>query len=297
MVLMGALQYLAGIVESAFDRARQPAVVLDESLAERFLRWSSARNSTSWVRDQRRYLYWWVSVLAGRDIRFVSLERHILPALEGAKARGPRIATLKRLCSWLVYVEHRLPADRNPCLGLKCIQATPAQWKTSKVVPRKVLLDTRRNIDSARYRAALDVLRGTGWHVSELQRFATSGELAPRPPRARPTVAGVLVTRHKLGETIRTPVTAPVLRAARVLLRRRGFCASRFAKALRDAARAAGHKPWGGGGRMRHTFASNAIERGATPEAVAAVLNHRDKRTTMRFYAVHVAPDQVPPLL
>jgi site-specific recombinase XerD len=292
------LRYVVSVVESAVAQASRAPVVLDAHLLERFMRWSEEKkNSAGWRRDQRRYLRWWLQVLVGRDLRFVSLELHVLPALHELRARRQRIAAFKCLCSWLVFVEHTLPAQRNPCLGLKCIQATPAQWTRSKVVKPSVIAATRARLRS-RYRAALDVLLGTGWHVTELERFtAEAGAIGPRPPGARAPVAAVLVTTHKGGETFQTPVTRAVLRAAQRLRRRRGFCRSRFAKELRAAARAAGVDEWGGGGRLRHTFATNAIAKGASLQAVADVLRHLDKRTTRRFYAVHCTPAAVPSLL
>lgn len=143
------------------------------------------------------------------------------------------------------------------------------------------------------YRDALDVLRGTGWHCTELERFARRGELGPRPPRARPDVAGVLIVVRKSGEPRRTAVTRRVLAAARRVRARGGICISRLAKAIAAACDELGAERWGPG-RMRHTVATWALAHGADPAATAGFLDHRDARTTRRFYAVHVAPRKVP---
>jgi integrase len=49
-------------------------------------------------------------------------------------------------------------------------------------------------------------------------------------------------------------------------------------------------------GSFRHTVATEAIERGATPEQVSAFLGHRSPQTTKRFYATLSVPPKIPTL-
>ncbi|WNG41678.1 site-specific integrase [Archangium violaceum] len=49
-------------------------------------------------------------------------------------------------------------------------------------------------------------------------------------------------------------------------------------------------------GRFRHSVATWAIEKGATPASVAAFLNHKSLAITRRFYATHAVPTKVPAL-
>jgi len=52
-----------------------------------------------------------------------------------------------------------------------------------------------------------------------------------------------------------------------------------------------------GPGVLRHSVATLAVNSGASPAAVAAFLNHRSPRTTLRFYATLATPVKVPALL
>ena len=64
----------------------------------------------------------------------------------------------------------------------------------------------------------------TGWHVSEVQRFATAGEIEPPAPSQKELgTVGILIVRHKSGEQHRTAVTAKTLEAARRLRERGGL--------------------------------------------------------------------------
>ena len=66
--------------------------------------------------------------------------------------------------------------------------------------------------------------------------------------------------------------------------------------AVKAACRAAKIPPFTPG-RFRHSVATWAINEGADPATVAAFLNHKSPRTTMRFYATHAVPKKVPTLL
>jgi hypothetical protein len=154
--------------------------------------------------DQRRYLAWWSDRFRGSDLRRVTLRDHIFPALDGVGGRAPRIAVIKRLYAWLRERDVITPAE-DPTYGrLKVPQAKPAQWERSKVIPRADYEKARLHIEPEVYRDALDVLAGTGWHTTELNRFAAAGGFE-RYRGDDPGGSVVLVCpRHKIGGEHRT---------------------------------------------------------------------------------------------
>ncbi|QRK08633.1 tyrosine-type recombinase/integrase [Archangium violaceum] len=141
----------------------------------------------------------------------------------------------------------------------------------------------------------MDVQAGTGWHVSELVRFARMGNVEPYRGVAQ-GIAGVLVCpQTKSGEPLRTAVSAEVLEAGKRLLERGSFSFEKYTLAIKGACTAAGIPPFTPG-RFRHSVATWAIEKGADPASVAAFLNHKSPTTTRRFYATHAVPAKIPTL-
>src|SRR5205814_616044 len=115
--------------------------------------------------------------LAGWDLRGASLTKHILPSLEGGTARGPRIAVLKRLYSYLRKVTHRISREDDPTLETLTVpQSRPEQWKRVKSVPSANVGAALEHLSNT-YKDALLVLAGTGWHVTEIIRFARTGSI------------------------------------------------------------------------------------------------------------------------
>lgn len=101
----------------------------------------------------------------------------------------------------------------------------------------------------------MDVLAGTGWHVTEWVRFVRAGVIELLP-EAMEGVAGVLICpRTKGGEQLRTPVSAVVMDAAERLRERGTFSAQTFAMAIKAACRAAGVGEFGPG-QFRHSVAT-----------------------------------------
>ncbi len=271
-------------------------IYLDEVLATAFLKWSRdvQHNSPKWVGEQRLYLAWWADKLEGCDLRELSLTDRILPALEGVPARGPRIAVLKRLYSWLRKVKHALTLAEDPTFQMLPVpQTKPAQWKRTKAIPKEHVQLVLGHLTGP-YRDGLEILAGTGWHVSELVRFAAGGSIEPHPdPKA---AAGVLACPQTKGGTpLRVAVSARVLRAGERLRNRGALNRKNFEQAVKSACRAA-KVPAFTPGRMRHALATHAINNGADMAAVASFLNHKTARTTAKYYATHATPAKVPTL-
>lgn len=269
------------------------AIYLDAQLVARFLR-EHAGNSRPWLGRQRSLLAWWSGHLRGVDLRKATLRDHIQPALDstGGKGIAPRVVVIKRLYSWL-RERDEIEAAQDPTLGkLKVPQARVAQATQSKVIPREHYEAARSHLIGA-YRDALDLLAGTGWHTTEVERFARGGTIEPyRGPD--PEAAAVLQTLHKSGAPHRTAVTQEVAEAARRLREHGGISLSRFHRAVLAACDAAGiprFRP----GWFRHTIATLATEAGYDMQ-VSRFLGHRSATTTRRHYATLATPPRVPTL-
>lgn len=328
---------------AAGGNAGQGPLYLDNELAKRFLAWSAGErgNSAGWLVKQKGFLADWMETLRGVNLRRLSLRDHVVPALEGASSRRHRLAVLKGFYSWLRKHEHVLTSAEDATIDMPLPQIEPAQWKRDKVIPRDhidLVLEhlrgeaaKRREKRDARAAAArpggegnvvqlvpaaeqdqpdgpwadaLTIQAGTGWHTTEIVRFAATGSIEPLPKNVlQEGVAGVLVCpQHKSGEPIRTRVSAPVVEAAKRLLAHGAMSREWYDRAIRDACKSVKRPDGKIGipvftpGRLRHSVATWAIEAGADPASVAAFLGHKSPRTTRRFYATHASPAKVPTL-
>lgn len=273
---------------------------LDTELARDFLKWSrdECGNTVEWITKQRNLLAWWGEVLKGMDLRHVSLGRHIIPALDEVEtSRQKRIAVLKTLYAWLRKVRHSIATAEDPTFGqLVTPQTRPEQWKRDKAITLEQHERMMKHLGPGPWRDAATVLAGTGWHVTELERFVRTGRAEDRRRDADPEVAGLLICpQRKSGEPQRTEVTIVVLEAAQRLLERGVFGRSRFGMALSRACKAAKVEGFGPGS-YRHSVATWAIERGAEVGKVSQFLGHKSARTTKRFYATHAVTPKVPTL-
>jgi integrase len=276
-------------------------IYLSTDLARDFLAWSlnEKRNTAKWVGQQRLYLAWWASALAGVNLRGASLRDRILPKLAGQPAKAQKIATLKVLYSWLRTVRHDIITAEDPTFGqLSVPQARPEQLRRVKALPRDHLTLAVEHLASDRWRDLLRVLAGTGMHVAELERFATDGavEPLPRDGRAEGAEGAIVIPSTKAGDPLRVAVGAEVLAAAKRVLEAGAFDRAHFDKAVTSACAAAGI-PRFGAGQLRHSVATWAVNAGADPATVSSFLGHKSPRTTKKFYATHATPRKVPTLL
>ncbi len=293
--------YLAG-------RGRDNALRFDESLRDAFFKWSAEErhNTPKWVAEQKRYLAWWVEELGdGCDLRRVDLGRDVMPALDGTPCRAPKIAVLKCFYAWLRTERHIIEPAEDPTFGkLKMPQSDPAQWKTVKAFTPEQFEKVRAAVGPGIYSDAMTVQAGTGWHVTELVRFARSGAVEELPPAAdaaegqpKPEGAVLVCPVTKGGEMLKTRVSKAVGDAARALLEAGTINRRNYDTALREANEKAGLAPGTvSGGRFRHSIATWAVNAGTDPKDVASFLGHKSARTTRRFYATHAVPAKVPTL-
>jgi integrase len=225
----------------------------------------------------------WTEDLAGVDLRTATLRDHIKPALERRRTqRAHRISTIKSFYSWLRTEKNVLISSQDCTLDLPVPQSTPEKRKRRKAVDFKVVRAVGPHLTGP-YRDVLAILAATGWHYTELERLVRDPNSEIVRMKRGKTIA-VLVTKQKGGEETRTPVTDRGVLGAAVRLRARGKMPKRPNERLRAACKKAG-VPVFTCGVMRHSVATWAIERKAIPALVAEFLNHKDPRTTKRFYA------------
>lgn len=268
--------------------APKGVLLLDQALGGTFLLWSrdTKRNSAKWVRDQQRSLAWWEERLGGVDLRTLKTSR-LLAELDHATARKQLIATLKTFYAWLRTERHLVATAEDPTYGqLKVPQAQPKQLEKLKAIGRE---EYERALSALEGwpRDALEVLGGTGWHVTELERFAKAGKIEKHPLSGTPVL---VCPQTKGGAPLRTQVSPLVSEAAKRLRSAGALDYFRFRDALKSAG--ATFNP----GYLRHSVATWAINAGADPASVAAFLGHKSLATTKRFYATHAVPAKVPTL-
>lgn len=270
-------------------KKRETLPITDE-LAVQFLRWSEAEGNTAkYLAGQKRCLLWWRDVLKGADLRTCG-GGPIRTALVGTRSKQLKIATIKRFCGWLVREVELLRRDEDPTETIMVPQSKPEQWKREKAIPREEY-ERVRGMLGQKWLDAIDLLAGTGWHLTELDRFAAGGEVLPAQ---REGEAAILVCpRAKSGAPLRTAVSAEVEAAARRLRELGSIRGDSLYHAIKKACARAG-LPQVKPGSFRHSVATWAIEAGADPAAVAAFLGHASPATTKKFYATHAAPKKVP---
>jgi integrase len=282
------------------------ALLLTDELANDYIAYCGAPeeeggkgNGSRWVLEKARCMDWWKGELAGRDLRRLRLEdlREKLES-KGKRVLGyaHRVEVVKDFYGWL-REKRGFPHAQDPTIDLLVPQARPgSRRKKHKAFSRGQHEALVAQVEPP-YRWALLVLAGTGWHVTEVGRFAKGGSVESMPGHVddEKAVAVLVCPLHKSGEEHRTAVGVETLSAAEALLKHGGFSESRLYKAVRAGCKAASIDlidP----GQYRHAVATWAIEAGADPAAVSAFLGHRSPATTKRFYAMHAVPPRVPTL-
>lgn len=135
-------------------------------------------------------------------------------------------------------MKHALTPAQDPTFGTLAVpQSDPnARLMKDKAVSKADYLRVRSHLDG-HWRAAIDVQAGTGWHLTELRRFAEGGAIEEHPQKAKAKgVAGVLVCPEtKAGGLLRTAVGKEVLAAAHQLLERGTFSVEKYGLAVKAA--------------------------------------------------------------
>lgn len=270
------------------DGVGDDALVLTTALVLEYRKWSitAKRNGRRHSNEQAHLLTAWGEALAKSDLRqltvFVVREK-----LEGWPTRHRhRLIALKAFMGWLRREKGLLKHAQDVSLDLSVPKVAPEKHRRKKVVePERIEAAWRKLVGP--YRDMLQVLAGTGMHVSELERFIRQPDAYLQEPEVGPLA--VLVTRHKSGEWTRIPITHVEHVDAAKRLKKRGQVPRWFTRKVKAACRAAGVDEFGPG-QMRSSVATFAVEQGAPPEQVGRFLHHKDKRTTERFYIDTAVP-------
>lgn len=291
----------------ADDDQRKP-LDLDAELSKRYLRACSEDNCPRYWR-WKKLMAWWLSKLASKDLRRLDLVRDILPHIPAKTTnRQSKIVVLKHFFAWMRDVEggDLINMSEDPTLGrLHVPQAKAAQGTRRKTFTKAALnrvVTKLRKMKKLDHVDAMIVLGATGWHVTELDRFArgvpgTGIERLP-PGRKAAKGSGVLATIHKVGAAAhRTEVGPQAVLAARRLIAR-GSVPANLTHVLIDLNEIMGLDedkrvlP----GRARHSVATAAVNAGATMQAVSEFLGHHSPITTRKFYAAFAVTTKVPTL-
>jgi site-specific recombinase XerD len=276
-------------------------------------------NSEEYLRNKKRYIAWWAERLFGQDLRKLdtrtilrSLRVNQDPLGDYVTCYAHRIATIKHLYSWLTDIQHGagvLEPAENPTVAIKVPQSRRAQATKLKVFSAEdfkrvfeILGQDRggRRIGYAEGHSwrqdVLLVLVDTGWHFSEVRRFAQAGEFEPLPEgRARDGWVG-LVVKHKNGGRHATEV-GPLVAEAAGRLRARGHVPKwTLWASMRRISNRLGLKVAVTPGRFRHFVATYAKNKGAHQNAITTFEGHKSENTTLT-YNLRAVPARVPTLL
>jgi integrase len=255
---------------------------------------TAAGNTVEWAQENGRLLADWQEQLGHVDLRRVGATEHVKPALKAWSTSLPaRVTVLKGLYTWLVKEKGVVKHAENPMPAVRIPERRSAK---QGVGPRDVPFDRVQLVYPhlrADLRDVLLLLSGTGWHVSEVRRFATAGEIRKDPTGKH---LAVLVTWHKRREYAVAGLMHPEHLEAARRIREAGHIVSRnvLAAHMRKACDAAG-LPEGAPervffGAMRHSVATWAIEAGDEMLNVARAFNHTSEKMLRQTYVRHAVP-------
>jgi hypothetical protein len=253
-----------------------------------------AGNSRAWAKDCGRYLFDWGDAIDACDLRHLTSPDVKKMLKTWNTSAASRVVALKGFYSWLRkergLVKHH--EDPMPDVSIPERQAAKETATGARDVPfarvQKVYRHLRKDV-----RDILLLLSGTGWHLSEVRRFAEAGEIRKDPTGKH---LAVLVTFHKRKEkAVAGLVHRAHLGAAKRLRAAGGLLSdSTLAQVMRWANTKAGidrktERPVYLGD-MRHNVGTWAIEAGDDIRDVARAYNHESEKMLRRHYVRHAVP-------
>jgi hypothetical protein len=266
----------------AGNPGRQELVMTAKLILE-YRDWMEDEKGTTreWANETARYLNSWLLDLDGKDLRDVSMQHDLKPALQRRKTcRRHRIEAIKSFYSWLRKERGLLTHGEDPTLDLPVPQVVAEKLRRRKVVEREWVLKVLPHLPTVD-RDVLVLQLGTAWHVSEVRRFAASGEiqLLEGAPLA------VISTRHKSREPASNALQYPEHLEAAQRLRALGRipCPWSLASHLKSACSKAG-VPQFRNGVMRHSVLTWGREMGASIQQASEFAHHKSPTTTRQFY-------------
>ena len=284
---------------------REPLIITAELLAD-YLTHQLAKNSRKHARSMVRFLGDWAEELGARDLREVRLVELKRALKTWPTSHQHRIIAIKGFYAWLREECEELTHAEDPSLDLKVPQAKPEKHRRRKAAAWEVVAAVYAKLNPT-YRDALQVAGATGWHVSELRRFAREERSSIEVPVSRVVtpegkkVIAVLCTMHKGGSMTRTSLVHPEHLEAARRIRARGtfhdetklrlalYAALDEVNDERRKKKLPAFERFSLG-VMRHSVATWGLELGASIDRVASHLEHADPRTTKRFYGDVMVP-------
>jgi integrase/recombinase XerD len=287
------------------DLDRAVDLYLDHLKVERGL---SPRTLDGYGRDLGR----WVRFLGARgrewagEVTPVDVVDHLSELAEAGLAAGSRARALVAIRGVHRHLLAERYADADPTALVDMPRLPPRLPGVlgEEAVARVLEVPRRDTARGARDAAMIELLYATGMRVSELVGLpAGDANLAAgfvrvtgkgKKTRLVPMhAAAVAAVRHYRDE-VRPRWAAPDERALFVSERGRGLTRQGFWKLLRRYARAAGVRlPHGevSPHKLRHSFATHLLDRGADLRAVQAMLGHADIATTQVY--THVSKERL----
>ena len=249
-------------------------VVLDQKLIDEFSAWHKTRVTEEWAGEVRQLILWWANeVFRGKDLRRLELVADLKEPLTGLRQRAGRIKAIKILFRWLRAEKGLVQRADDRTLDLPVPQSRPAQEKRVKAVEFSIVAACAKHLGHE-YRDVLTLLCGTGWHLTEVRRFAEVGSIRERRGNDAPHVVGVIGVQHKSGKQHFTALTHQEHFDAAKRIRERGW--SPRNKILREniwrACDAAGVRRFNIGS-IRHSVATWLIQAGVPIEQVRVSLH------------------------
>lgn len=249
----------------------------------------------------------WMVFFNGRDIRTVKLAE-ISAWLATQKNRPMKIQALKGFCGWLRKVKFSLSRNEDPTLDLVSPPARATKDVRDVVVEQERLFAVLPHLPDAT-RDAFILRLGTGWHMSEVVRFAAEGKIRRTPgkfihlmtaegPKKVPLLATLTVWQAKARQNTNTPILyAEHLQAAERLLARKKMPTDfTLRRHLYEACEKAGvEKFWHW--HIRHSVVSNAVEQGADLEQASVFVDHVGIHTDRKHYLQLALPKKAVPVL
>lgn len=281
---------------------------LCEAYREHMLR--RKRNTPEWVGNVMRFLADWAEDLEGKDLRRLSVQKDLRPAIAKRKtSERHRTEAIKAFCTWLRQERGLLTTASDATLDMPVPKSVAAKTHRRRAVPQEFVRAVLPELP-AEARDVMILQVGTAWHVAEARRFAAIGEIV-RPVQVPGAPLAVLVTPHKSGDLTRTPIhnREHLAAAERIRLRKRIPIKETLCLQMRAACDSVRAKQAAAGvpeeermphfrlGDMRHTVLTWAYEMGASAEQISQFANHRSVETTKKFYLDAAIPTVNVPVL
>lgn len=182
---------------SAQGSATVDDLVFSQELLDGFAAWHRPQVGPEWAADVRRSVKAWGNHIKGADLRSLSLIDDLKPYLATKRGKPLHTQAIKLFFKWLRTERGLVTRAQDVTLDL-LTPAFKARQETgeSKAVPEKDLQAVVPHLQP-HVRDVLELLAVTGWHISEVRRFARAGRVRARDASDPAAVIATIGTFHK----------------------------------------------------------------------------------------------------